>query len=97
MNIEWKRIVSWLIVVTGVMSVALSYWAIWVLVAYFVNGVVWFAEVALLVSGPMSGIGAAVAYRKPRQKIAMTLGILGLVCWVLLWVLCFAVLGFRFG
>ncbi len=69
------------------MGVALSYWAIWVLVAYFAAGLVWFAEVALFVSGPMSGIGAALAYRKPRQKIAMTLGILGLVCWVLLWVL----------
>jgi len=89
MNVEWKRIISWLIIVMGVMGVALSYWAIWVLIAYFVAGLVWFAQVALLVSGPMSGIGAALAYRKPRQTIAMTVGILGLVCWVLLWMLLF--------
>ena len=97
MNSGWKRIVSWLIVAAGVMGVVLSYWAIWVLVAYFAAGLVWFAGVALLVSGPISGVGAALACREPRQNTAMTFGILGHAWWVLRWGLCFAVLCFRFG
>ena len=97
MNVDWKRIISWLVVVTGLLGVALSYWAIWVLVAYFAAGLVWFAQVALLASGPAAGVGAALAYRRPRQKVAMVLGLSGLGFWVLLWVLCFTVLGFRVG
>ncbi|MDQ3819227.1 MAG: hypothetical protein M3362_16340 [Acidobacteriota bacterium] len=97
MNLEWKRIISWLVVVVGLLGVVFSYCAIWVLVAYFAAGLVWFAQVALLLSGPTSGVGAALALRRPRQKFAMVLGLLGLILWVLLWVLCFAVLGFRIG
>lgn len=93
---EWKRIISWLIVVIGLLGVALSYYAIWVVVAYFASGLVWFAEVALFLSGPISAIGGMLAWWKPRQKIVMVLGILGFALWVFLWMLCFAVLGFRF-
>jgi hypothetical protein len=92
---ERKRYISWLVVGTGVLGVALSYYAIWVLLAYFAAGLVWYANLALLVSGPVSAIGAAIAFRSPRQKLALTLGILGFVLWIVLWVLMFAVLGFR--
>ncbi|MGI8918829.1 MAG: hypothetical protein ACR2H6_09510 [Pyrinomonadaceae bacterium] len=51
-KLDWKRIISWLLVVTGMMGVGLSYWVIRVLVAYFAAGLVWFAQVALLVSDP---------------------------------------------
>ena len=97
MNPVWKRLVSWVVVVIGLLMVALSYYSIWVLVAYFAAGLIWFAEIALLVSGPTSGIGALFAYQQPRQKMAMTFGLLGLIGWILLWVFCFTVLGFRFG
>jgi uncharacterized membrane protein len=80
---------------TGCLGVVLSYYAIWVLLAYFAAGLVWYANLALLVSGPTSGIGALIAYRRPRQKLALTFGLLGLTLWVVLWVLCFTVLGFR--
>jgi hypothetical protein len=96
MNVEWKRIISWVIVVIGLLGVALSYYAIWVLIAYFAAGLIWFAEVALFFSGPISGIGGMLARWKPRQKIAMALGISGFALWLLLWALCFTVLGFRF-
>ncbi|MDT4966004.1 MAG: hypothetical protein QOJ64_741 [Acidobacteriota bacterium] len=96
MKVEWKRITSWVIVVIGLLGVALSYYALWILIAYFAAGLVWFANLALLLSGPVSGIGGILAWLKPRQKIAMVLGILGFALWVLLWVLCFTVLGFRF-
>ena len=97
MNLVWKRLASWVVVVIGLLTVALSYYSIWVLVAYFAASLIWFAEIALLVSGPMSGVGALLAYRQPRQKLAMTFGLLGLVGWIVLWVMCFTVLGFRFG
>ncbi len=46
MNLEWKRIISWLVVFVGIMGVALSYLAIYVLVAYFAAGIVGLAELA---------------------------------------------------
>jgi len=95
MNLKWKRIISWITVVTGLLGVALSYYAIWVLVAYFAASLVWYANVALLVSGPTAGVGAVIACRKPRQNLALAFGLFGFTFWVLLWVLCFSVLGFR--
>ena len=96
MNAGPKRVISWSVVVIGFLGVALSYIAVWVLVAYFAAGVGWYANLALLASGPTCGIGAAIAYRKPRQKFALSLGLVGLTFWVILWVLSFAVLGFKF-
>ncbi len=95
MGLERKQFISWLVVTAGFLGVAVGYWAIWVLVAYFATGLVWYANLALLLSGPPSGIGAAIACRKPRQKLALAFGLVGLTLWVVLWVLCFAVLGFR--
>jgi len=97
MNPTWKRAISWLIIIPALLGVAVSYSAIWVLLAYFATGLVWYAVLALLVSGPYAGAGAILAYSKPRQNLALTLGISGFVLWVLLWVLCFTVLGFQVG
>ena len=68
-----KRMISWLVVIAGLLGVALSYIAIWVVVSTFAAGLVWYANLALVVSGPASGIGAAIACRKPRQKLALSL------------------------
>jgi len=95
-SVEPKRMISWLVVIAGLLGVALSYIAIWVAVSsFFVAGLVWYANLALVVSGPASGIGAAIACRKPRQKLALAFGLLGLTLWTILWTLCFTVLGFR--
>jgi len=86
-SVETKRTIAWLLVVTGFLGVVLSYYSIWVLAAYFAAGLVWYANFALLVSGPTSAIGAAIACRQPRQKLALALGLFGFTSWFILWVL----------
>lgn len=97
MNVEPKPVISWLVEIIGFLGVVLSYCAIWVLTSAFASGVVWYADLALLASGPTCGIGASIAYRKPRQKFALWLGLFGLIFWIILWVLSFTMLGFKFG
>lgn len=97
MKLETKQVVSWSAVAIGLLGVAVSYAAIWVIMTSFAAGVVWYAGLALVASGPTSGIGAAIACRKPQQRIALVLGITGFTLWIALWVLCFTVLGFRFN
>ena len=92
-----KQIIAWIVVVLGLLGVALSYYAVWVLAVSFAAGLVWYANFALLMSGPTSGMGAVVAFRKPRQKLALILGAMGFALWVILWILSFAVLGFKLG
>jgi hypothetical protein len=94
-SVEPKRIVSWLAVIAGLLGVALSYIAIWVIVTSFAAGLAWEANLALVLSGPACGIGAAIARRKPRQKLTLAFGLLGLTLWIILWALCFTVFGFR--
>jgi hypothetical protein len=94
--LEPKRVISWLVVATGFLGVAFSYLGMWVLITTFAAGVGWPVNLALVASGPTSGIGAAIACRKPRQKLALTFGIAGLTLWVALWVVCVTVFGFRF-
>jgi len=91
-----KCCLAWTLAVTSIIGVCVSYYGIWVLMAYFATGLVWWGEAALLCSGPIGGIGALLAWIKPRQRIAMILGLIVLVAWVLLWVLMFTVLGFQF-
>jgi hypothetical protein len=94
-RIERKRAICWLLVVTGFLGVVLSYYGIWGLLDPFSAGLVWYGTLALFISGPTSAIGAAIAYRKPRQKLALALGLFGSISWFILWVLCFTKLGFR--
>nr|HEV7954067.1 hypothetical protein [Candidatus Acidoferrales bacterium] len=91
-----KRIVSWLVVAAGSLGVALSYFAIWIIAAYFVAGIAWFASFALFVSGPISAVGALLARRKPRQKAAFVIGLTGFMLWIVLWILLFTVGGLGF-
>jgi hypothetical protein len=91
-----KRYLAWSLAVIALVGVCVSYYGIWVLVAYFAAGLVWWGEAALLCSGPIGAIGALFAWVKPRQRIAMILGLIAFAAWVLLWVLMFTVLGFGF-
>jgi hypothetical protein len=91
-----KRCASWFFVVVGVVGVIISYWSIYILVAYFAAGLVLWAELALLISGPIGAGAASLAWFKPRQRIAMTIGLLVFAAWLLLWILMFTVLGFRY-
>jgi hypothetical protein len=91
-----KHVISWFAVIIGAAGVILSYYAVWVVAAYFASGVVWYANLAGLVSGPIAGFGAAVAWRPPRQNLVVALGTSALALWLLLWVLMFTVLGFGF-
>jgi hypothetical protein len=92
-----KQRIAWTLVTLGLAGVALSYWGIWVLVAYFAAGLVWYASLALLISGPVAAVGAGVARRQPRQHAAMWFGVSAFVAWVTLWVLMLTKLGFTFG
>jgi hypothetical protein len=92
-----KRWATWLFVVVGVVGVVIAYWSIYILVAYFATGLVWWGSLSVLVSGPIGAGAGGLAWFKPRQRIAMTIGLFAFVAWLLLWVLMFTVLGFRFG
>ena len=87
MKANAKHITSWLVVVSGLVGIVIAYQALWTLMAYFVAGLVWYAELAILVSGPISGIGAALAFRRPRQRLAFSLGMTGFILWIILWAL----------
>jgi hypothetical protein len=70
-NAEPKQILVWLAVVVGFFGVALSYFAIYVLAAYFAAGLVWYANLALAISGPIAGGGAIVARKKTAAKTSL--------------------------
>jgi hypothetical protein len=92
-----KSLSSWVLVIAGVLGVLVSYCAIWVLLAYFAAGIVWWANAALLGSGPIAAVGSLLARRSPRQRVAMWIGWLAFAGWALLWTLMFTVLGFKFN
>lgn len=91
-----KKTAVWLMVVLGLLGVAAGYYGIYVMIAHFASGLVWWGEVLLLVGGPVSQAGALLALKNPRQRLAAAVGYAGFGLWVILWVLCFTVLGFRF-
>ena len=95
MTSDTKRAISWVVVAAGLLGVALSYVSIWVIVTTFTTGVVWHVNLALVASGPTSGIGVVIACKKPLQKLALALGIAGLTLRVALLVLCITALAFR--
>jgi hypothetical protein len=95
-NAEPKQILVWLAVVVGFFGVALSYFAIYVLAAYFAAGLVWYANLALAISGPIAGGGAIVARKKRQQKLAFVIGLIGFALWGLLWILVLTSGAFRY-
>ena len=90
-----KRIVTWILGVASVIGVYVSYQGIYILLAYFAAGLVWWVNLALSISGPIGAVAAALAWSKPRQRIAMAVGLFGFGAWLLLLVLMFTVFGFR--
>lgn len=66
MKLEPKRVILSLVVGTGLLGVAVSYAAIWIILTSFAAGATWYATLALVASGPTSGIGAVLACRKPQ-------------------------------
>ena len=88
-----KRCLAWILAIISILGVCISYYGIWVLSAYFAAGLVWWGEAALLSSGPVGGLGALLARIRPRQRIAMILGLIALAAWILLWGLVLSVLG----
>jgi len=84
-----RSVSVWTLVGLGAAGVLLSYFGIWVLAAYFGAGLVWYASLALVMSGPISALGAAIALRKPRLQVAAAVGALGLIAWMALWAILF--------
>ena len=78
MTYDTERAISWVVVAAGLLGVVRSYVSIWVIVTTFTTSVVWRVNPGLVVSGPTSGIGTVIACKKPRQKLALALGIAGL-------------------
>jgi len=46
-----------------------------VLAAYFAAGLVWWASLSLLISGPIGATGAIIGWRTPQQRIAFGIGV----------------------
>jgi hypothetical protein len=59
-----KGCLAWGLAVVALVGVCVSYFGIWVLIAYFAAGLVWWGQAALLCSGPIGGIGALLAWVK---------------------------------
>jgi hypothetical protein len=91
----FKRIATWFLALVSVVGVFISYEGIYILLAYFAAGLVWWGNLALSISGPLGGVAAGLAWIKPRQRIAMSIGLLALLAWLFLLFLMFAVFGFR--
>lgn len=70
---------------------------VYILLAYYASGLVWWVSWARFFSGPLAGVGAAVAFFPPRQRAAYAAGLLCAGTWLILWVLCLTVFGFEFG
>jgi hypothetical protein len=92
-----KRWGAWTLALIALLGVLVGYYGIYILLAYFAAGLVGWASIALLVSGPIGAVAAGLAWIKPRQRIAMTIGLFAFSAWLLLWILMFTVLGFKVG
>lgn len=90
-----KRSVTWFLALISVLGVYVSYQAIYILLAYFAAGLVWYASLALLISGPLGAVAAVLAWIRPRQRAAMAVGLCAFGAWLLLLVLMFTLFGFR--
>jgi hypothetical protein len=90
-----KRTIAWLLGLMSVVGVYVSYHGIYILLAYFAAGLVWWANLALSISGPIGAVAAGLAWLRPRQKIAMVVGLSAFGAWLFLLVLMFTVFGFR--
>ncbi len=80
-----KRGSVWFLALTSMVGVIVSYWGIYVLAASFAVGLVWWASLALLTSGPIGAMAAIVGWKRPRQRIAIAVGLIGVGAWLLLW------------
>jgi len=92
-----KRSGAWVLTLIALFGVVVGYYGVYILLAYFAAGLVGWASVALLVSGPIGAVAAGIAWIKPRQRIAMSIGLLAFAAWLLLWILMFTVFGFKLG
>ena len=92
-----KRWGAWTLALIALFGVLVGYYGIYILLAYFAAGLVGWASFALLVSGPIGAVAAGLAWIRPRQRIAMTIGLFAFGAWLLLWILMFTVLGFKVG
>ena len=92
-----KRCAAWILALLAVLGGLVSYWGIYVLLAYFAAGLVFWAELALLISGPIGAGAAGLAWIRPRQRCAATIGLLAFGAWLLFWILMLTVFGFRFN
>jgi hypothetical protein len=90
-----KRCITWVLAVTSVIGVFVSYEGIYILLAYFAAGLVWWANLALSISGPIGAVAGGLAWLRPRQRIAMAVGLAAFGAWLLLLLLMFTVFGFR--
>ena len=92
-----KRCCAWVLALMAVFGVLVGYYGIYILLAYFAAGLVGWASLALFFSGPIGAGAAGVAWIKPRQRTAMTIGLVAFGAWLLLWILMFTVFGFHLG
>ena len=54
-------------------------------------------DAALAISGPIGALAGGIAWIKPRQRIAMVIGLVTFAAWLILLILMFTVLGFKVG
>lgn len=62
-----KQVFSWFLVGLGLVGVAVGYWSIHILVAYFAAGVVWWASVLLFAGGPVAWLVAPCRSASPSN------------------------------
>lgn len=89
-----KRGVTWFLFSVALAGVVNSYIGIYVLVSSIATELVWWAELSLLLSGPLALATSVFAWLRPRQPVAMIIAFLLFTAWgVLIGFMFFA--GFR--
>jgi hypothetical protein len=87
MNEESKRILAWLLVITGLLGTAVSYSVVWLALHIFVPGLSFVGFLGVAASAPVLAIGAVAASRKPQIEWARLCSLVGLGVWAFLFAL----------
>ncbi|HWX41369.1 MAG TPA: hypothetical protein VN345_09495 [Blastocatellia bacterium] len=92
-----KRCFAWGFDLIALAGVYVSYSGVYIMAAYFAAGLVWWASLALFISGPVGLAAAVLAWVRPRQRVATAIGLAAFIAWLFLWILMLTVGGFSFN
>ena len=87
-----RQTLAWILAIIGAVGAAVAYYGVWVLATTFAAGLVWYAALAVLGSGPIAAAGAALAFPRPRFRTPLVIGTTAFLAWAILATMVFTVL-----